>query len=104
MPTQYLINTSFHADKGVVDALRAEVAANFASMATASGIFEDPIMANILVQTEENVVSFTLQFKASDLNKALQWIYQGEGGEYLASLSAKYGQRMAYFTTPMKIF
>ncbi len=103
MPTQYLINTSFHADQSVVDALRAEVAANFASLAMMSGLFIDPVMANILVQTADNVVSFTLQFRADDLEKAMQWITEGPGGEYLAALSSKYGQKMVYFTTPMEI-
>lgn len=102
--SKYLINTSFHADLGVADALRADVAANLASLANMSGLFSEPLMANILVKADENVESFTLQFKAADLDAAMRWFApEGVGGQYLASLTAKYGQRIAFFTTPMEI-
>lgn len=98
----YLINTSFHAGLPVADAVTGDVRSLLMPLMTASGLFTDLVMAEILVEVDPDCKSFTLQGKADDLDKAMEW-FQHEGQEFFNGLHRRYGQNVVYFTTPMRI-
>lgn len=98
----YLINTSFHAGLPVADAVTGDVRSLLMPLMTASGLFSDIMMAEILVEVDPDCKSFTLQGKADDLDKAMEW-FQHEGQEFFNGLHRRYGQNVVYFTTPMRI-
>lgn len=98
----YLINTSFHAGLPVADAVTGDVRSLLMPLMTASGLFSDIMMAEILVEVDPDCKSFTLQGKADDLDKAMEW-FQHEGQEFFNGLHRRYGHNLVYFTTPMRI-
>lgn len=98
----YLINTSFHAGRPVADAVTSDVRSLLMPLMTASGLFTDIVMAEILVEVDPDCKSFTLQGKADDLDKAMEW-FQHEGQEFFNGLHRRYGHNVVYFTTPMRI-
>lgn len=98
----YLINTSFHAGLPVADAVTGDVRSLLMPLMTASGLFSDIMMAEILVEVDPDCKSFTLQGKADDLDKAMEW-FQHEGQEFFNGLHRRYGHNVVYFTTPMRI-
>lgn len=98
----YLINTSFHAGRPVADAVTGDVRSLLMPLMTASGLFTDIVMAEILVEVDPDCKSFTLQGKADDLDKAMEW-FQHEGQEFFNGLHRRYGHNVVYFTTPMRI-
>lgn len=98
----YLINTSFHAGRPVAEAVTGDVRSLLMPLMTASGLFTDIVMAEILVEVDPDCKSFTLQGKADDLDKAMEW-FQHEGQEFFNGLHRRYGHNVVYFTTPMRI-
>lgn len=98
----YLLNTSFHAGLPVADAVTGDVRSLLMPLMTASGLFSDIMMAEILVEVDPDCKSFTLQGKADDLDKAMEW-FQHEGQEFFNGLHRRYGHNVVYFTTPMRI-
>lgn len=101
--TEYLINTSFHADKSIADDARKTVVATLTAMAAKSGLFRDPLATDILTEIDPEMSSFAVQFKASDLDEAMRWITDGDGGKFLAMIGRKHNNKIAFFTTPMRI-
>ena len=98
----YLINTSFHAAKPIADAVIGDVRTILMPLMAGSSLFTDIVMAEILVEVDPDCKSFTLQGKADDLDKAMEW-FQHEGQEFFNGLHRRYGQYVVYFTTPMRI-
>lgn len=98
----YLINTSFHASKPIADAVIGDVRTILMPLMAGSLLFTDIVMAEILVEVDPDCKSFTLQGKADDLDKAMEW-FQHEGQEFFNGLHRRYGQNVVYFTTPMRI-
>lgn len=98
----HLINTSFHAAKPIADAIIGDVRTILMPLMTGSSLFTDIVMAEILVEVDPDCMSFTLQGKADDLDKAMEW-FQHEGQEFFNGLHRRYEQNVVYFTTPMRI-
>ncbi len=98
----YIINTSFHAGRPIADSIIGDIRAGLMTMMAESTLFTDIIMAEILVEVDPDCKSFTLQGKASDLDKAMEW-FQSKGQEFLNRLHRDYGQNVVYFTTPMRL-
>lgn len=98
----YLINTSFHAERSVAAAVIDSVGSQLRPLMTASGLFTDLLMAEILVEVDPDCVSFTLQGKTSDIEKATSWLHD-EAQEYFDNLQRNYSGKVVYFTTPMRI-
>ncbi|MDE6317627.1 MAG: DUF4286 family protein [Muribaculaceae bacterium] len=98
----YLINTSFHAERSVADAIMEELRSGLMSKMEASTLFTGLLMAEILVEVDPECKSFTLQGMSGDLDKAVEWLHT-EGASCLSELHKRYGQKVVFFTTPMKI-
>lgn len=98
----HLINTSFHAAMPIADAIFGDVRTILMPLMAGSSLFTDIVMAEILVEVDPDCMSFTLQGKADDLDKAMEW-FQHEGQEFFNGLHRRYGQNVVYFTTPMRI-
>ena len=98
----HLINTSFHAAKPIADDIIGDVRTILMPLMAGSSLFTDIVMAEILVEVDPDCMSFTLQGKADDLDKAMEW-FQHEGQEFFNGLHRRYGQNVVYFTTPMRI-
>lgn len=98
----HLINTSFHASKPIADAIIGDVRTILMPLMAGSSLFTDIVIAEILVEVDPDCKSFTLQGKADDLDKAMEW-FQHEGQEFFNGLHRRYGQNVVYFTTPMRI-
>lgn len=98
----YLINTSFHAERSVAGMIVEKVNTQLKSLMTASGLYSNIIMAEIMVDVDPDCDSFTLQGFAEDVEKAMSWL-QNEARPFFDELHSKYNGKVVYFTTPMKI-
>lgn len=98
----YLINTSFHAERSVADAIIEEVRTGLMPKMQASTLFSQLLMAEILVEVDPDCKSFTLQGLTPDLDKAMEWLHS-DGATCFAELHRRYGQKVVFFTTPMQV-
>ncbi len=67
-----------------------------------SGLFTDPIVSRILVETDPEGTSYAVQLRTRYHNEASQW-HDIDAGILKTKLAQKFGERILHFTTFMEI-
>lgn len=97
-----LLNTTFHVHKSVEQQFIDWVHHTYIQQAMSSGLFTDPIVSRILIETDPEGTSYAVQLRASSHEAAGLW-HDNEAGRMKNALAEKYGERILHFTTFMEI-
>lgn len=97
-----LLNTTFHVHNSVTAEFIDWVYRTYIPKAMASGLFTDPIVSRILVETDPEGTSYAVQLRTNSHEKACQW-HDNDAGDLKTGLAQKYGERILHFTTFMEI-
>lgn len=98
----YLISTSFHVDAPVYDAVVDAVGRRYVKAAVDSGVFTNPVVAELMITVDPACRSFALTMNAADIDLANRWL-ETEGAAIVAALESENPRRVVHFTTPMRI-
>lgn len=99
----YLVNTTFYAEAAVFDEALEMVGRVYLPMIQREERFREALLVKILVESDEGVSSFAVQFKSESLGEAISWIEEGDSAKFLGMLARRFGERLLRFTTPMEI-
>lgn len=97
----YILNTSFHVDRGKGELLCRLIKAQLIPALTASGKLHTPLLLQILVEVDPQVESYSLQLQGEDLEAASEEL--DNASDVMQQIAAKCGgaEHLLYFTTPM---
>lgn len=98
----YLYNTSFHADSSVAETFIAWLKTIFIPEAMSSGLFSEASLGKILLEIEPGTSSYTLQLKASELDRAREW-NETIGNSLRSVIIKKFGGKVVFFVTFIEI-
>lgn len=98
----YLINTSFHVHTPIADTVVDAIRSEFIPLISSCGLFGNPLLVKILLDVDPDIRAYSLQMTANDLNAALEWL-QGSASDFFTRLTARHGEAVLYFTTPMQV-
>ena len=98
----YLYNTSFHADSSVAETFIAWLKTIFIPEAMSSVLFSEASLGKILLEIEPGTSSYTLQFKARELDRAREWNHT-IGNSLRSVIVKKFGGKVVFFVTFIEI-
>lgn len=98
----YLINTSFHIHEPISAEVVSAIREELIPAVRRSGLFGEPQFLRIMLEIDPSLRAYSLQMTANDPESAMAWL-EGEGGTFFQRLTQSYGERLVYFTTPMKV-
>ena len=93
-----VFNTTYHIDDSVHDAVIEYFKKTFIPQAIQTGLLRDPHLFFVHAQYEETGKSYSLQFRAKDLNSLEQWMAE-EGVAIQADLNRQFGEKACGFMT-----
>lgn len=96
-----IINTTFHVEKSVQNRFCEWVRKTYVPEALSSGILSDPCFSRILIEVQEDCLSFAVSFKIRSVEQAVEW-HDGHGAGLRRDLHSKFGDRVLFFTTYME--
>ncbi len=97
-----LLNTTFHVHNSVENDFLDWVHETYIAQAMGTGLFSDPIVSRILIETDPEGKSYAVQLRAKSHDLASKW-HDKEAGLLKNALAVKYGERILHFTTFMEI-
>lgn len=98
----YLYNTSFHTESGITETFVAWLKTIFIPEAMSSGLFSEASLGKILLEIEPGTSSYTLQLKASELDRAREW-NDTIGNSLRSVINKKFGGKVVFFVTFIEI-
>ena len=96
-----ILNTTFHVHISIAEEFCRWVRDTYFPAALASGLLSDPIFARLLLQVQEDAEGYAVQLHATDPETAARW-HDNEGDRLRRELTARFGQRLVFFTTYME--
>lgn len=93
-----VFNTTYHVEDSAHDEVIKYLKEEFIPKSIASGMLREPHLFFIHPQHEEQGKSYSLQFRAKDLETLEKWM-EDEGDKLQTDLSARFGQRACGFIT-----
>lgn len=96
-----ILNTTFHIHVSISDEFLRWVRETYFPSALKSGLLTDPVLARLLIQVQEDAEGYAVQLKATSSEDAAKW-HDGEGDRLRRELTARFGQRLVFFTTYME--
>lgn len=90
-----ILNTSFHVHTSLDDQFKAWVRRDYIPSAMTSGLLSSPRFAALLIEVQEDCVSYAVSFEAETAENAVKW-HDGEGPHCAVSFSAV-SARVLYF-------
>ncbi len=95
-----IINTSFHVHINLVDDFKAWVKDTYIPKALSSGIVSTPRFMTLLIEVQEDCVSFAVSFEADTIESATRW-HDNNGAKLRDQLRLKFGDGVLNFSTYM---
>lgn len=96
-----ILNTTFHVHISIADDFLHWVREVYFPAAINSGLLSEPVLARILIQVQEDAEGYAVQLKAADVDTAARW-HDSEGDRLRRELTARFGERLVFFTTYME--
>lgn len=96
-----ILNTSFHVHVSLDDQFKSWVRQTYIPGALASGMLSAPRFASLLIEVQEDCVSYVVSFEAPTAEAAIEW-HDGKGAELRAALHRRFGEGVVFFTTYME--
>ena len=96
-----ILNTSFHVHTSLDDQFKAWVRRDYIPSATTSGLLSSPRFAALLIEVQEDCVSYAVSFEAETAENAVRW-HDGEGAALRGELQRRFGEGVVFFTTYME--
>lgn len=98
----YLYNTSFHTESSIAETFVAWLKTIFIPEAMSSGLFSEASLGKILLEIEPGTSSYSLQLKASELDRAREWD-DTIGNSLRSVIIKKFGGKVVFFVTFIEI-
>ena len=98
----YLYNTSFHTESSIAETFVAWLKTIFIPEAMSSGLFSEASLGKILLEIEPGTSSYTLQLKASELDRAREW-NDTIGNSLRSVIIKKFRGKVVFFVTFIEI-
>lgn len=98
----YLYNTSFHTESSIAETFVAWLKTIFIPEAMSSGLFSEASLGKILLEIEPGTSSYTLQLKASELDRAREW-NDTIGNSLRSVIIKKFGGKVVFFVSFIEI-
>ena len=96
-----VINTTFYVEGSVETEFLRWVRADYLPSATSQPGFCTPSMARLMLEPQDGMTGYAVQICAADHEAASAW-HDSEGASLRGELSARFGQRVLFFTTYME--
>lgn len=96
-----ILNTSFHVHVSLDEPFKAWVRNVYIPEALASGRLSSPRFASLLIEVQEDCVSYAVSFEAETPEAAAEW-HDNAGAELRGMLHKRFGQGVVFFTTYME--
>lgn len=96
-----IFNTTFHVHLSVKDEFIAWVRKEYFPAALKNEAITEPTFAKLLIEVQEDAVSYAVQLKATSLEAAVAW-HDNEGEQLRSGLMKRFGERVVFFTTYME--
>ena len=96
-----ILNTSFHVHVSLDEQFKAWVRNIYIPEALASGKLASPRFAALLIEVQEDCVSYAVSFEAATAEDAVKW-HDNAGARLRAILHQSFGEGVVFFTTYME--
>lgn len=96
-----ILNTTFYIHESIDGEFRRWIECEYFPSALEHGGLEHPVMAKILMEPQEGMNGYAVQCQAPDIAGAQQW-HDAHAASLRDSLSAKFGEKVLFFTTYME--
>ncbi|MCM1356635.1 MAG: DUF4286 family protein [Staphylococcus sp.] len=96
-----ILNTSFHVHVSLDEKFKSWVREVYIPSAMSSQLLASPRFAAILIEVQEDCVSYAVSFEAATAEDAVSW-HDGEGAELRDGLRKMFGEGVVFFTTYME--
>ena len=96
-----ILNTSFHVHLNFDSEFKEWVRRTYIPSAVKSGLLTSPRFAALLIEVQEEWVSYAVSFEAETAENAVEW-HDNEGAELRAELHKRFGEGVVFFTTYME--
>lgn len=96
-----ILNTSFHVHVSLDSKFRDWVRTQYIKSALNSGLLKSPRFAAIMIEVQEDCMSYAVSFEAETIEKAVEW-HDGAGATLRAELHQRFGEGVVFFTTYME--
>lgn len=98
----YLYNTCFHTESSITETFVAWLKTIFIPEAMSSGLFSEASLGKIMLEIEPGTSSYTLQLKASELDRAREW-NDTIGNSLRSVIIKKFGGKVVFFVSFIEI-
>lgn len=96
-----ILNTSFHVHVSLDSKFRDWVRTQYIKSALNSRLLKSPRFASIMIEVQEDCMSYAVSFEAETIEKAVEW-HDGAGATLRAELHQRFGEGVVFFTTYME--
>ena len=96
-----ILNTSFHVHVSLADKFKAWVRQSYIPAAKSSGLLKSPRFAALLIEVQEDCLSYAVSFEAANIEDAVKW-HDNEGAALRSELHRSFGEGVVFFTTYME--
>lgn len=97
-----LLNTTFLVHKSIEREFIDWVHNTYIPTAVETGIFSDPLLSKVMIETDPEGTSYAVQMRAESHNMASQW-HDNEAATLKNSLVKSWGEKVLHFTTFMEV-
>lgn len=97
-----LFNISFHTHPDLKNEVLHVIRQQFVPAMEQSGIFGQPTITEVMLETDQNNVCLGLQMTTDRFGEALDW-FESVASPLIRLLYEQYGDKVMTFMTPMKI-
>ena len=96
-----ILNTTFYIHQSIDGEFRRWIEREYFPSASRHGGLENPVMAKLLMEPQEGMNGYAVQCLAPDVARARQW-HDSHAADLRGALSAKFGDKVLFFTTYME--
>lgn len=96
-----VLNTSFHVHVSLADKFKAWVRQIYIPSAISSGLLKSPRFTALLIEVQEDCLSYAVSFEALNIEDAVKW-HDNEGAGLRGELHRRFGEGVVFFTTYME--
>lgn len=96
-----ILNTSFHVHQSLDSEFQKWVRKSYIPSAVNSGLLRAPRFAALLIEVQEECISYAVSFEAETAEDAVKW-HDGEGAVLRGELHGRFGEGVVFFTTYME--
>lgn len=97
-----LLNTTFYVESSLADDFSNWICNTYIPAAMASGCVIAPIFSKLMIEVEEGMEGFAMQFQAESSQKASEW-QDGEGDRLRGEYAMLHPGKVLSFSTYMEI-